>query len=321
MSFSLFFKQGITLLALALVLTTLPAGAAGWPREVTDSKGVHRIDAEPQRIVSTSVTLTGSLLAIDAPVVASGATTPGNRVADAQGFLRQWGDVARQRSVERLYIGEPSAEAVAAQMPDLILISATGGDSALALYEQLSAIAPTLIINYDDKSWQQLLTQLGQITGREKQAAQRIQSFERRLAELKQHIKLPAQPVSALVYTPAARSANLWTSSSAQGQLLQEIGFSLATPPAALQTGHSMGKRHDIIQLGGESLADGLNGQSLFLFAGDDADRQAIYANPLLSHLSAVQNKRVYPLGSETFRLDYYSASLILTRIKTLFGS
>jgi ABC-type Fe2+-enterobactin transport system substrate-binding protein len=46
-------------------------------------------------------------------------------------------------------------------MPDLILISATGGDSALALYDQLSAIAPTLIINYDDKSWQELLTQLG----------------------------------------------------------------------------------------------------------------------------------------------------------------
>ncbi|VTN14893.1 Ferrienterobactin-binding periplasmic protein precursor [Raoultella terrigena] len=64
--------------------------------------------------------------------------------------------MARERKLARLYIGEPSAEAVAAQMPDLILISATGGDSALALYDQLSTIAPTLIINYDDKSWQAL---------------------------------------------------------------------------------------------------------------------------------------------------------------------
>jgi iron complex transport system substrate-binding protein len=54
-------------------------------------------------------------------------------------------------------------------MPDLILISATGGDSALALYDQLSTIAPTLIIN-TMTSWQALLTQLGQITGHEKQA-------------------------------------------------------------------------------------------------------------------------------------------------------
>ncbi len=87
---------------------------------VSDSRGVHTLESKPTRIVSTSVTLTGSLLAIDAPVIASGATTPNNRVADAQGFLRQWGDIAKQRKVARLYIGEPSAEAVAAQMPDLI---------------------------------------------------------------------------------------------------------------------------------------------------------------------------------------------------------
>lgn len=100
---------------------------AGWPRQIQDSRGVHTLDHKPARIVSTSVTLTGSLLAIDAPVVASGATTPNNRFADDQGFMRQWSDVAKARHVARLYIGEPNAETVAAQMPDLILISATGG--------------------------------------------------------------------------------------------------------------------------------------------------------------------------------------------------
>lgn len=93
--------------------------------------------------------------------------------------------MAKERKLQRLYIGEPSAEAVAAQMPDLILISATGGDSALALYDQLSTIAPTLIINYDDKSWQALLTQLGEITGHEKQAAERIAQFDKQLAAAK----------------------------------------------------------------------------------------------------------------------------------------
>ncbi len=118
--------------------------------------------------------------------------------------------MAKERKLQRLYIGEPSAEAVAAQMPDLILISATGGDSALALYDQLSTIAPTLIINYDDKSWQSLLTQLGEITGHEKQAAERIAQFDKQLAAAKEQIKLPPQPVTAIVYTAAAHSANLW---------------------------------------------------------------------------------------------------------------
>ncbi|EPC0958650.1 Fe2+-enterobactin ABC transporter substrate-binding protein, partial [Klebsiella pneumoniae] len=83
---------------------------------------------------------------------------------------------------------------------------------------------------------------------------------------------------------------------------------------------HSQGKRHDIVQLGGENLAAGLNGQSLFLFAGDQKDADAIYANPLLAHLPAVAGKRVYPLGTETFRLDYYSALLVLQRLSSLFG-
>lgn len=297
------------------------AHASEWPRTITDSHGPHTFERAPQRIVSTSVTLTGSLLAIDAPVVASGATTPGNRMADSQGFLRQWGDVAKERNVQRLYIGEASAEAVAAQMPDLILISATGGDSALALYEQLSAIAPTLVINYDDKSWQQLLTQLGEITGHEKQAAERISSFDKQLSEARMHMKLPPQPVTAMVYTPASRSANIWTLDSAQGKLLVQLGFTLSPIPAAIHTSQSMGKRHDIVQLGGENLATGLNGESLFLFASDDKDATALANNPLLSHLPAVQEKHVYALGTETFRLDYYSATQILERMSQLFAS
>ena len=181
------------LLLTGLLLSGIAAvQAADWLRQITDSRGTHTLESQPQRIVSTSVTLTGSLLAIDAPVIASGATTPNNRVADDQGFLRQWSKVAKERKLQRLYIGEPSAEAVAAQMPDLILISATGGDSALALYDQLSTIAPTLIINYDDKSWQSLLTQLGEITGHEKQAAERIAQFDKQLAAAKEQIKITA---------------------------------------------------------------------------------------------------------------------------------
>lgn len=36
---------------------------------------------------------------------------------------------------------------------------------------------------------------------------------------------------------------------------------------------------------------------------------------------AAVENKRVYALGNDTFRLDYYSASNLLTRLEKLFIS
>ncbi len=68
-----------------------------------------------------------------------------------------------------------------------------------------------------------------------------------------------------------------------------------------------------------KNLATGLNGEGLFVFAGDRKDVDAIYANPLLAHLPSVKNKRVWALGTETFRLDYYSAMLVLNRLNTLF--
>jgi len=77
-----------------------------------------------------------------------------------------------------------------------------------------------------------------------------------------------------------------------------------------------MGRRQDIVQLSGENLAAGLNGQTLLLFAGNDADTQALLANPFLAHLPPVRHHQVYALGNDTFRLDYYSADHLLTQLE-----
>lgn len=317
-------KQGVTsALALFLLSITLFSVTAvaqtGWPRTFAGAKGQVTLAQAPTRIVSTSVTLTGSLLAIDAPVVASGATAPGSRLADEQGFFRQWGRVAKQRGVKRLYIGEPNAEAIAAEAPDLIVVSATGNDSAIKLADQLSAIAPVLVVNYDDKSWQQLVTLLGEATGHEADAAARISEFDAREKALKAKLTLPPQPVSAMVWNGDGRAVNLWTEASAQGKLLQELGFTLATPPVTLQSAHSMGQRKDILQLSGENLAEGLNGQTYLLFAAEDNTAAQVMSNAFLAQTPAVRAKAVYALGLDSFRLDYYSASHLLTRLEALF--
>ncbi|WP_313683829.1 Fe2+-enterobactin ABC transporter substrate-binding protein [Pantoea sp.] len=307
------------LLFILQAFSSMARADQGWPRKIQTEQGIVTLSKAPQRIVSTSLTLTGSLLAIDAPVIASGATAPNSRLSDDQGFFRQWGEVAKQRGVKRLYIGEPSAEAVAAEAPDLIIVSATGNDSAIKLVSQLSAIAPTLVINYDDKSWQDLVTLLGDATGHEVQATQRIKAFDDREAALKKAITLPPQPVSAMVWNGDGRAVNLWTAESAQGKLLQQLGFTLAMPPANIQQSHSMGQRKDIIQLSGETVASGLTGHSFLLFAADDKTAQSVLSNPFLAQNEAVTHKQVYALGADTFRLDYYSASNLLARLEKLF--
>lgn len=297
------------------------ASDVGWPREIKSARGSITLTQPPERIVSTSVTVTGTLLAINAPVIASGATNPNSPISDAQGYFRQWGEVAAERKVKRLYIGEPNAEAIAGEAPDLIVMSATGGDSALRLYDQLSAIAPVLVVNYDDKNWQELALQLGKATDREAQANAVVSQFNKRVKTLKTQLTLPLQPVSALVYRHDGKSANLWTSYSPQGQLLNELGFTLAETPDSLHSSQSQGIRKDIVQLAGENMAEGLNGQTLLLFSGNDTDSNRLMEDPFLSHLPAVKNKRVYALGNDTFRLDYYSASNLLTRLERQFIS
>lgn len=307
-------------LALTLGLTLSAQADESWPRTLPGRMGEVTLEQPPQRIVSTSVTLTGSLLAIDAPVIASGATAPNNRFADGQGFFRQWGEVAAQRQVKRLYIGEANAEAVAAEAPDLIIVSASGADSAAALYSQFASIAPTLVVDYDDQSWQDVMRLLGRASGHEAQAEARIDAFAQRVAALKGRLKLPPQPVTALVYNASARQANLWTSESAQGRLLTSLGFELASPPSDPPTFVSQGKRKDIVQVGGEHLAGGLTGQSWLMFAAEASDTQALEGNTLLAHLPAVKSHRIYALGNDTFRLDYYSAGHLLDRLEAAFA-
>lgn len=316
----------LPVLALLFIFSTLITQAiaadipAGWPRTLQTPHGPFILQQPPRRIVSTSVTLSGTLLAINAPLIGSGATSRNSSVSDAQGFFTQWSEVARARHVKPLYVSQPNAEAIVNEAPDLIVIAATGGDSALKLYEQLQTIAPVLVIDYGDKSWQALAMQLGDITGHEEDAQKVITQFDQRVAALRGKITLPPQPTSAIVYYEDGRGMNVWTPVSAQGMLLKALGFTLAAPPPSLQGSTSMGKRNDILQLNGETMADGITGNTLLLFAADEKTVPQVAKNPFLAHLAAVQRHEIFAMGNDTFRLDYYSASNMLNSIERQFA-
>ncbi|MDN2662333.1 Fe2+-enterobactin ABC transporter substrate-binding protein [Psychromonas sp. 14N.309.X.WAT.B.A12] len=304
-----------------LAIDQIEKDPSGWPRSIMTSQGLITLAKPPQRIVSTSVTLSGTLLAIDAPLVASGATMPNTNVASEKGFMRQWDTIAEQRGVKALYQSEPNAEAIIKAQPDVIIISATGADSAMRLYDQLKDIAPTLVIRYDDKSWIQLAQTFGNLFGLETQAESVINSFQQQVEQTKQNITLPEQPTTAMVYTLDDSGASIWTSQSAQGRLLETLGFTLATVPESIKGDISMGVRNDIIIAKGERFPDAVTGKSILLFAAEKAIEQQVLDNPFLQSNQAVENKQVYAVGSDTFRLDYYSASNLLTRLQSLFGS
>lgn len=296
--------------------TTSAQSTGEWPRTVDTADGPVTLEAQPQRIVSTSVTLTGSLLALDAPVIGTG-TQPPSTVTDDKGLFTQWADIAEERDVEILYQGEPNLETITAAAPDLIVVSTSGADSAIQQVELLSQVAPTLVFDYSDKSWQDLTTQLAVAVGKEERAQELIADFDAEVDEAKAAIA-PAlaegNTVNILTYnTP--EDSRIFTDESAQGRLATRLGFTIATVPAEVSGPGAAAGRSDVIAVAPENLPLALTGATTLVVNAQQPDADRLKADPTLAATPSVQSGAVYPLGYDSFRLDYYSANNVVERI------
>lgn len=306
--------------------------ATSWPRtvdslvvnngEVTGDTEEVEITEQPKNIVSTSVTLTGSLLAMDAPIKATGGAAAGG-LADEQGFFLQWADEAAEQGVESLYNLEVDVEAIAAQDPDMILVSASGQDSAVAEYDKLSAIGvPVVVVDYSDQGWDEIMSLLAEATGHEKDAAEAIQQYEDRLEEVTKAIELPEQPTNFVMPLPGDRGLNFWSAESAQGQLLEDIGFEVAVPDDEIvDTAGPRGARKDVKTVVPENAPKAITGETVLTMSTTGGDPvEELKNNPLLANNPAIANDAIYLLSPELFRLDFYSAMMMLDELEKHFA-
>ena len=276
----------------------------------------HAADA-PRRIVSTTPSVTGILLAMNAPLIATAATTP-SRLSDAKGFFTQWAEVADQRGVQVLYSNLLfDIEAVIGQDPDLLVLSATGADSVIQHQGELQTQGiNTTVVNYSNQSWQQMAVELGKVTGLEQQAQDAIKRFDDYTVQVAATLTPPAEPVSVVGYNIAG-SYSVGLPSSPQARLLSALGFKVAGLPEALDA--QVRRSSDVGFISRENLSRAIVGDSVFLLGGNDADVQAFLADPVLANLPAVINKRVYPLGVSSFRIDYYSGRQMIDTVARSF--
>lgn len=302
-----------------------------WPRSV-DSIAVDNgtptgeteeveIPGKPEKIVSTAATLTGSLLSIDAPVVGSGTAAVGP-TSDDKGFFSQWAGIADENDVEPVgELQDIDFEKVINQDPDLIVVSAFGADSALPLYDRLKDVAPTVVLDYSDKDWTEVTTQLGEITGHEDEAADAIQDFQDRATEVSGNIEEPEQPVQFVLPTPDG-NLNFMTAESAQGRIIEELGWDLDVPGEGVaRTDGDYAGRTDVVQVTAENLDKGLTGRTVFATNADPGSSVSskLEAQPAARGTYAVENDRVFEFGAETFRIDFYSAMAMLDQIEEYF--
>lgn len=294
------------------------ADSGVWPRTITHELGKTTIPAQPKKVVSTSLTLTGTLLAIDAPIAASAAGTPGNGL-DKNGFFDQWGEVASKRGVDVLYPNlELDLESVTAAKPDLIVISMTGADSTKDAYEQLSKIAPTIALNYSTQSWEDIAKQLGPALGLEKKVDETISDFDGKIADAKAKIAVPAGNVQAVVFNGAQEDTAFALTTGPHNALLTELGLPLTNPefpgdkPAASD-------RKDFQFLSAENAVVSLTAPTVLLVSADDATKEKLVSAPAFANIPALNGGTVVPLGLNSFRIDYYSALEVANTLVNAF--
>lgn len=298
---------------------TDPAGseetvAAGdWPRTFENTDGtVTEIPAQPERIVSTTVTATGTLLAIDAPVVGSTSAANGQ-------YFAQWADIAEEQGVENLFtLGEVDLEAIIAQDPDLIVVARGGADSLVDNVAELSDIAPTIVIDYGEVTWQELAQELGTATGLEAEATAAVAEYDQHVAEAAAKITVPEGTANIFSFNGPGEHNNIARAGSVHGDVLTSLGFTLEDPPIEWHTIEE--ERADFVFATYENLTE-LTSETTFILAQDDEGAQAFADDPTMANVPSVKAGQVYGLGANSFRVDKYSATEIVDHIVELFGN
>ncbi|WP_353047235.1 Fe2+-enterobactin ABC transporter substrate-binding protein [Sphingobium sp. BHU LFT2] len=272
---------------------------------------VTDIPAKPHRILSTAASVTGTLLAIDAPLIASASAANGQ-------YFPQWAGVAKERGIENIWpAGDVDIEAAIAVEPDLIVVSTGGADSALAQRAELQAIAPTILVDYGSQSWQDLAIQLGKAASLEKQAAARIAAFDRYVADARGKIAVPAGKVNIISYNGSGTTNPIATANGAHGRLLSGLGFTVEDPDPAWHAASEA--RGDFVWAPYEMLPR-LTAATTFLLRANDERVAAFLGDPVLANLPSVRTRQVQSLGANSFRIDYYSATQIVDGIVKTFG-
>ncbi|OLT02110.1 iron ABC transporter substrate-binding protein [Pseudonocardia sp. CNS-004] len=212
-------------LPLAALIGLLAAGCSGPAEETTVSEartvshahGTTEVPAEPERVVVLEPVQLDTTVALGAIPVGAAVLS---EAAGVPAYLKPEADaVASVGTVQA-----PNLERIAALRPDLVL----GTESRHAeLYDQLSAIAPTVFMANHADPWQDNVRFVGQTLGREADAQRLLDDFTARCAEVAQEYGTAGR--TAQLVRPRDGQLTLYGPTSFAGSTLECAGFT--TPP------------------------------------------------------------------------------------------
>jgi iron complex transport system substrate-binding protein len=181
-----------------------------FPRTITHARGTTRLERKPERVVVLDTGEIDAVLALG--IVPVGTATPNGTVPS---YLQpQLQGSTNVGSLDGLRL-----EAIAALQPDLILGSQLRVDE---LYDQLSAVAPTVLSIRPGFPWKENLLLAGSALGEETKATELLNDYQRRADAIRARFTQPPT-ISLLRFMP--ERIRLYGNLSMIGVVLRDVGL------------------------------------------------------------------------------------------------
>ena len=291
----------------ATAIATLLAASPALAREVTHAMGTTDVPDAPERVVVLTNEGTEAALAL--------GVTPVGAVQSWTGD--PWYDHIDENMEEVTVVGTESGvnlELVAALEPDLILGNRMRQEE---IYDQLSAIAPTVLSSELRGDWQVNFDLYAEALGQEAAGDAVMQDYDARVASLSETLgEATQEEVSVIRFLPG--QIRIYQLDSFSGVVLDQLGF--ARP-------ENQDVNEFALRVGKESIPE-MDGDRIFHFTYDkgDGEGEAVateaLADPLWQSLSAVKEGRVHTVDDAVWNTagGVIAAELMLDDIAGIYG-
>lgn len=280
------------------------APGAGFPRTIEHHKGKTELERKPKKIVALDNSLVEAVVALDRPLVGGISS-----YRDLKGFPPYLGDAVK-KTKEVGPLESPDLEAITALEPDLIVSASVRHD---ALYDELSAIAPTIFVETTGPTWKDNINLLAKAFGEEKKAKQVLGDYEKRAAALGKAINKKAGNPTFSMVRFLDGPTRLYAKASFSGIVLTDMG--IARP-----------KDQDVdefaVEIGEEQIRKA-DGDHIFVtsFSGGKEAKERFLRNPLWKELDGVKAGNVHEVRDEIWMtsVSVQGAQLIMDDLAKIF--
>ncbi|MGY1711752.1 ABC transporter substrate-binding protein [Geodermatophilus sp. SYSU D00758] len=224
--------------------TTTTEPAAEQSRTVDHALGSTEITGTPERVVVLDTGELDTALALGVTPVGAVRTAVSDELP---AYIEDAGadpaDIANVGTIQ-----EPNLEGIAALEPDLILSNVIRHE---AIYDQLSAIAPTVMAEDIGETWKENLLLAGEALGLQEEAERLLADHEERAAEVGALYGDPAGTEVSMVRFTDPTAIRLYGEGSFIGAVLADVGFARPEVQRTAETFVEVGPE-EIAQAGGD---------------------------------------------------------------------